>query len=157
MAFIIDIQGFRGPKDQLIVKEIAILRDGNHHHFIITPPFDFKHLPTSLKRQAKWLYQNHHGLCWNGGFTKYQKVQEFLRDKLINCTVYVKGNEKSQWIKELLNDNVEVINIENANCPSLKELKIMFPNEKRCLSHNKCCALQNVFLIENYLLIQKPS
>lgn len=154
MAFIIDIQGFRGPNDKLIVKEIAILRGCSHHHFIITPPFDFKHLPTTLKRQAKWLYQNHHGLHWNGGFTKYNKVEEFLRDNIINHIVYVKGDEKLQWIKRLLNENVEVINVENINCPNFKELKRLFPSETRCLSHSKCCALQNVFLINNFVCSQ---
>lgn len=152
MYFIIDVQGFKRLNNKFIAKEIAILRNGHHHHFIVKPPFNFDQLSPSLRREAQWLYQNHHGLIWDGGLTEFQKVRKYLREKIRNTIVYVKGVEKTQWLKELLQDeNVEVMNIEETGCPNLKELKRLNPNEIKCLFHNKCCALQNVYLINKFL------
>lgn len=153
MYFVLDIQGFRGPKNQFIVKELALLQQGHHYHFILLPPFNFKELPADLKRQSQWLYQNYHGLLWDGGFTEFRKVKHYLRSVIQHTTVYVKGTEKSQWLRALLqNENdVEVINVEDIGCPSFKELKQLHPNSVKCLSHSKCCALQNVYMLNSFL------
>lgn len=154
MYFIVDVQGFKGHNNKFIAKEIAVLHNDHHHHFIIKPPFNSNQLSPSLRREAQWLFQNHHGLKWDGGFTEFGEVRKYLRENIQNTVVYVKGIEKTQWLKELLQDeNVEVTNIEEAACPSLKELKRVYPNEIKCSYHNKCCALQNVYLLSSFLCI----
>lgn len=152
MYFIIDVQGFQGQNNSFIAKEIAVLHNGHHHHFIVKPPFNSNQLSSSQWIQAQWLYHNHHGLNWNGGFVEFREVRKYLREQIQNTTVYVKGIEKTQWIKELLEvQNVEVLNIEEVGCPSLRELKRLYPNEIKCLYHSKCCALQNVYLLKKFL------
>ena len=152
-SFIVDVQGFGEFNNGFIVKELAVLHNDHHHHFIVNPPSYFNLLSTSLKRQANWLYQNYHGITWNGGVTNFSQVKIFLRKQIQAGVVYVKGTEKSQWLRELLkSENIDVINLEDiSNCPNLKELRKMYPSEIKCLNHGKCCALQNVYLLSKFI------
>lgn len=154
-TYIVDFQGIGGLNKEFILKELAILYEGDHHHhhFIVTPPCNLSLLSTSLRRQAHWLYNNYHGLCWNGGYISFAKVKIFLRRKIQNGTVYVKGIDKAKWLRNLLaNENVEVKNVEDFfSCPNLKKLRSIYPNQIKCESHVKCCALQNVFLLSMFL------
>lgn len=154
MNTIVDFQGFRGINNEFILKEIAVLFNGHHQHFILTPPFNSNLLPLSLKRQAHWLHQNHHGFSWDGGDIDIRRVKAFLREKIENV-VYVKGTEKKYWLQNLINNkNVEVINLEDLNykCPNLKELKRIYPDiTLKCWYHGKICALQNVYLLRRYI------
>lgn len=152
-TYIVDFQGFGVFNNGFILKEIAVFHNDHHHHFIVNSPFNLNLLSTPLRRQASWLYQNYHGLTWNSGFTNFSRVKIFLREQIQSGVVYVKGTEKSQWLRELLNsENIEVINLEDIySCPSLKELRRIFPNQIKCLSHGKCCALQNVYLLSKFI------
>jgi len=70
-----------------------------------------------------------------------------------NALVYVKGDEKREWLRNLLQDDAkEDIYIENIDehykdIESLNNLDII--NTMRCNKHVKNCALQNVFKIFN--------
>lgn len=159
-SYIVDFQGFKGLHNEFILKEIAIFHDGHNHHFIVLPPYDFSLLHTSLKKQARWLFLHHHGLTWNGGFIDFHQVKTFLREKIKVGSVYVKGAEKTLWIKELLNNvNVEVINLEDAykTCPNFKALKRIHSDGgiMKCVYHEKCCALQNVYLLKKFICASK--
>lgn len=155
--FIVDFQGFGVFNNHFILKELALRHDGHHYHFIITPPCNLSQLPTSLQRQVCWLYNNYHRLSWNGGWINFTKVKIFLRNKIQNGTVYVKGKEKAQWLMELLsNENVQIQNVEDIfNCPNLRELKRNYPNQIKCQNHSNCCALQNVYLLSKFLTESK--
>lgn len=155
--FIVDFQGFGVFNKDFILKELAILNNGYHHHFIVTPPCNLSVLPLSLKKQAYWLYNNYHSLSWNGGSINFTEVKTSLRNNIRNGTVYVKGVEKAQWLREILNnENVEVKNVEDFfSCPNLKELKRIYPDQIKCQSHAKCCALQNVYLLSKFLMNEK--
>lgn len=150
----VDFQGFRGVNNEFILKEMAVLFNGYHQHFILTPPFHSNFLPSHLKRQAHWLREYHHGFTWDGGDTDFCKVKSYLRKKIKNV-VYVKGREKKHWLQKLINnENVEVINLEDLNykCPNLKELKRIYPDiTLKCWYHGKICALQNVYLLSRYI------
>lgn len=152
--FVVDFQGFGVFNKDFILKELALLYDGHHYHFIVTPPCNLNQLPITLKRQAHWLYKNYHGLSWNGGQIHFKKVKQFLRNKIQSGTIYVKGTEKANWLRGILNnENVEVKNIEDCflNCPNLSELKRNYPNQIKCQNHSNCCALQNVYLLNNFI------
>lgn len=156
-SFVVDFQGFGVFNKDFILKEKALLLNGHHFHFIVTPPCNLSQLPTALKRQAHWLYNNYHGLSYNGGWTNFTSIKLFLQNKIHNGTIYVKGIEKAQWLRELLNnENVEVKNVEDFfNCPNLRELKRSYPNQIKCQNHSNCCALQNVYLLSKFLSERK--
>lgn len=156
-TYIADFQGYGGFNSGFIVKEVAVYHAGHHHHFIVSPPFDLSLLSKSLRKQTRWLFKNHHGLTWKDGFTSFPQIKKFLRNKIQNGVVYVKGTGKAQWLRELLlNENIEVINLEDIfNCPNLRELRNTYPYEMKCQNHEKFCALQNVYLLHKFINFPK--
>lgn len=151
--FIVDFQGFGNLNTNFILKEIAIFHNGQHHHFIITPPFHKNQMSFSLQRQAHWLIKNFHGLTWDCGFTNFSEVRKFLFNKLRCGKAYVKGIQKAHWLRRILdNPNVEVINIEDIySCPRLDQLRQCYPIQIKCENHELNCALQNVYLLKKAL------
>lgn len=164
MTAIIDMQGFKGPNNQFIVKEIAVLyKDNTHQHFIVQPPYDMKCLSEELQKQVIWLYHNYHGLSWNGGSTTLQEVLNLISFKLRHHDkIYVKHLEKEQWLRTLFensnnnNNNyvklIPIVNLDNLDCPNIHTLKKTFPLY-HCSLHSGCCALQNIYLF--YCFINK--
>ena len=155
---IIDIQGFKGHNNKFLVKELAILHNENEvQHFILKAPFDFNKLPLELQEQARWLHQNHHGLSWEGGSVTFHSVKQFLLHNLRNKIVYVKGCEKRNWLLDILGNRgktTAVYDMDDLGCPNLRILKKQdqqHQQQRRCLNHKGYCALQNVYLLNNYL------
>lgn len=154
MVYFIDVQGFRGANNQFVLKEIAILHDEyNLQHFIIRPPTDFGKLPYHLQTQAQWLFRNHHGLTWNGGFTTLNSVANCFSNILRGSIIYVKGVEKAKWIADLfyLDGNADIRDLDTEACPSLDMLRKKFTDTPRCIIHSGSCALQNVFLCKKFM------
>lgn len=154
MVYFIDVQGFKGSNNQFVLKEIALLHDENNlQHFIIQPPSDFENLPYHLQAQAQWLFRNHHGFTWNGGFTSLDSVTQWFSNILRGSIVYVKGLEKAKWIADLfyLHENVDIRDLDAEGCPKLDTLKKTFTDTPRCIIHSGTCALQNVYLCKKFV------
>ncbi|KAJ3645420.1 hypothetical protein Zmor_023079 [Zophobas morio] len=147
---IIDMQGFKRDS-QFIPKEVVVLfNEDEYFRFLIRPPCEFCELTRKQQNNVKWLTENFHDLEWMDGTVTYKSVQSFILANVSkNTIVYVKGLEKSRWVEEFLKDEVCVETIDDNI--TLKKLKEKFPNVKRCAGHSLTCALENVFLIRNYL------
>ncbi|EFA13594.1 hypothetical protein TcasGA2_TC001481 [Tribolium castaneum] len=136
------------PGEHLIIKELVVLNTDKPSlkFFLFKPPEDLSTLPHRYQRQADWLTYNFHGLCWSSGISEYEKLNEILHEstKDSKC-IYVKGLEKKRFISNRLPD-IEVVNIEDLECPSLRYLREHF-DTRCCDNHiikNAVCALENV-------------
>lgn len=154
MVYFIDIQGFNGPYNSFILKEIALLNDQDEfQHFIVHSPYNFNNLPPYLQSQAYRVYQKHHGLKWSEGFTPLESIITRFSEMLKEHVIYVKGSAKIKWIKDLfrLGENSNVQDLTEEGCPNIENLRRTFPDVKRCIVHHGVCALQNVLLFKMYL------
>lgn len=155
MSCVIDIQGFKGLKHTFILKEIAIItHDGMFQHFIIKPPYEFNCLPPKLQNQAKWLYNYHHGHQWNDGYTSLNNIKQLFINIFKDKSIFINGKDKIKWILDTFDldkNNVMIYNIKEIDCPSLAQLRKIYLNLPRCISHSGVCALENVFLYKEFL------
>lgn len=111
---IVDFQGYKLYDKTFVVKEDCILFSGNISHYIFSPPFDYKILSESDKYQVNWLARKYHGLEWSAGFYNYEEKKYLIRQAL-RCAsnIYVKGEEKIKWLREIIQDNqINIVNIE---------------------------------------------
>lgn len=134
MHTFVDIQGFRGNEGRFIVKEISIMKHGILSTHLFDAPYSYNSLEKKYKKQALWLFYNHHKLSWNEGYIPYSRVAEIIYKELIiknnnNNTIYIKGEQKCQWLRDFC--NVETINIESLyqNCPNLKSMDVYLDNK----------------------------
>lgn len=158
IAFV-DLQGFSVNK-QFVLKEISFSISSSHtnhtpseYHYIYKPPFAWKFVSDACKRGIIWLTVFHHGFYWNDGvipYTLIDKTIEPLRNP--NLTIYVKGAQKVEWLKAILNANhIHFHNIEDIGCDI--RLSSNQSCRVRCGEHKhkaKHCALQSVRLLESW-------
>lgn len=153
MNVIVDIQGFKDNNNKFIVKEAAVLSNGDRiQHFVFQPPYNFGGLQPAKQREAKWMENNHHKFSWKYGFTPYHKLNNLMWPLLRNNYIYVKGLEKQTWMKEIFGDDLIIYNLEeDMECPKLAFLKYQYPNVHRCIVHEGVCALENVLVLGKYM------
>lgn len=146
----VDVQGFKIADNKFIVKEVAILIDGNRiAHYIFKPPFDWAFLPCECKRQATWLRKNHHGLHWNDGYIEFDRLSYLLTTMLQSRIVMVKGLEKKQWLQDFVKD----VHIENAEEYEDCAFRLCDgESEFKCAHHDGVCALANVFKLHRWCI-----
>lgn len=121
-----DIQGFRGNDNSFIIKEIAFYKSGVLFTYLFAPPYNYSSLEKKFRKQAVWLFYNHHNLRWNEGYISYSSVKDIIYKELIikntnNSIIYVKGDEKVKWLQEYC--DVPSVNIDSLrNCPNLNSM-----------------------------------
>jgi len=143
----VDVQGFCGNGNQFVVKECAVLSTTNPHvqHWIVAPPYDFYDLTKPKRKTASWIKNNHLGLAWSDGGVEYNQFATDLRAVCYEASrVFVKGEEKTAFIAQLL--NTEVVDVGDHGAPQLKTLmRCANVPVLRCLRHckdkNTVCAL----------------
>lgn len=162
MEFILDFQGFKGENNKFIVKELAIVSTDElvYELHLFRPPCDFNQLSENVKKQVVWLEKYFHGLYWSSGFREYSQLNDLLKNCNLSGNVYVKGTEKTQFVKNLLTDfKVNVINIEDLGCPSLSVIRSQTQTNamKKCIfDHNPInCAYINVHLLLQWFKLEK--
>ena len=151
-TLIVDVQGFKDPCNNFIIKELAFASRDYTQSFLIKPPYMFKYLTSDEKRQVKWLERNR-GIYWNEGYIDYREFQRIIVPYLENKEIVVNGLEKEKWIKELC-ENYNVSDLSEKNCPSFSVLYNKYCDEKNnlnCTKHLKMCALKNVLCIKKHL------
>lgn len=162
MEFIMDIQGFKGERNQYIIKELAIISsDGQLYELqLFQPPCKISELSENVQEQVHYLEKHFHGLYWNSGFRPYSQLRHIMKNLNLSGTVYVKGCEKKMFVSDLLSTfMVNVVNIEELGCPSLSILKqFLQPSSiKPCVFNHKSnnCAYLNVNAILQWLNLEK--
>ena len=83
MEYYFDVQGFIGYNNEFIPKELALIHQGQHQHFLIKSPFEFNKLSTALQRQVKWLNHHHHGISWEDGTTNLTFVKNLIKMEFV--------------------------------------------------------------------------
>lgn len=170
---IVDVQGFQYKQTRFICKELAIISiDNNLHtpqpkHYLFNYDFDENYLSDTFRKQINYLTINLHGLMWNNSEYDGKKstVEEYYNlGHIIEKDVFqqydlvlVKGLQKVNWLSGIINNNnIQIENIENFNCPNLCNLKrdnTKIVDRKRCYFHEGSryqCALENVLLLHNW-------
>lgn len=158
-----DLQGFIIGR-RFIVKEVAVLRKGTVlSHYLFASPMPWHLLTKSDKSQVCWLMANHHGLRWEDGFIPYRMAKRLitravtgsiLEDAEESYLVYVKGLQKREWLKNILDEDarsdiiIETLDADYEDITSLNNLDTS--STLRCNIHLKHCALQNVLKIFNW-------
>lgn len=149
----VDLQGFKTDKNEFIVKEFAYSTLGYTQCFLIKPPFTFSYLTESEKRQTRYL-EKYLGFSWCQGYVDYRNFKKLIVNHLKDKTIFVKGKEKIQWVKNLC-EECTVVDLGEQNVPNLDELYkkyCLFEGIYNCVYHKKKCALKNVLCIKNWYL-----
>jgi len=140
----VDLQGFIVGKI-FVVKEFAVLREGHVlSHYIFGRSYPWDLLSKFERSCASWLTAKHHGLRWKDGMIPYYMAEEFITKAVIstkdndddddNNLVYVKGYEKREWLKNLLQEDaredvyIENIDVHYEDMESLNKLDIVARN-----------------------------
>lgn len=117
---VVDLQGFKDYKNDFIVKEFVLATRYYTQMFLVKPPFAYSTLTSDEKRHVNWIERNR-GIYWREGFIDMRMFKNIVKPYLQNREVFVKGNEKIQWVKDLCSD-CEVIDVTELGCPNLKTL-----------------------------------
>lgn len=154
MAFVVDFQGFKSLDNKFIVKELAIVSvDGGNGflYYLFKPPQPFCSLPDEMKKRVTYLTNYVHGLEWDIGDVDFDSCITFIIDnlKLSAKIIFVKGSERVNYIRNLLNNYVEVVDLDNFTYNTI------LYGESECSNHRShCgrCALHKAFAYKYWLL-----
>lgn len=155
MTYVLDVQGFVGPHDELIFKEVAIIALEEETPAVITfkSPEDWNLQTPKCKSINAYLKMSHHGISWRCGEVPYEDLEETLTTHLKNSSyIYVNGREKVKYLEKILPN---VANVEDLGCPTLRKLSKI---SNICYLHNEnyckkpACAAQNVIAMKEWLI-----
>lgn len=153
MDYVVDMQGFKQPVNDYILKELAIipLQGGEPVVFLFSPPFPWNRLTDKYKRENTWLEQYYHGLSWKAGQVPYNLIKSILQEHLGDVKkIYVAGAIQKSWLERFKYNNV--INIAEMGYPPLDKIKLatVCPNHNG--AYRASCALHNARLIKQFIL-----
>lgn len=163
MEYIVDIQGFKQPINEFVLKEISIIEvngdDSNSEPLTLffKPPSAWNLLPAKYKASNAWLERNFHGMSWNSGNIPYDAVKNIVQAILRQARViYVKGLEKMLWISTFVELSTEIIDLECLGCTPLRKLPKIAANAG-CIHHTfdskYNCAKANVKSLRVWLKV----
>lgn len=143
MRLVLDMQGFKDEHNNFIPKELATYDGIRISHYIFKQPFPLSFLPPDAHNQVVWLMKNHHHINWNSGHTPIHHFSTLIKELTKDAHfVYVKGNEKANYIRKYCVKPV----VEVEEQPTLPK------STPKCFFHSKSpsmCALSNVFYLYN--------
>lgn len=155
-----DIQGFKDNSNEFILKEIAVITTNSSFHDVIKSPYSIEILDKGHKRDAEWLTGHYHGIKWDDGTTSMTKLRQIIKPMLRQKIIYVKGEEKVGWMRLILGDKrnrIQIINLECMGCcVKPHEFDALTDSYKNiCKRHPKHyhCALRNVLKICKWYLL----
>lgn len=164
----VDIQGFCIP--EFYPKEISFTNGLQTAHYLIKPLVPYGTLSCNVKKQIRYLENNHHGLKYSSGYVSDNDLNEILRNHLLDSAVhivYVKGHQKQEFLEQKLYDlggtsTPSVINVEHLDI-SVEEVPNFFKNLPLCLYHsnnnnnsNYMCSLRNSKKLYDWLYSNLP-
>lgn len=152
---VLDFQYHFGKNLEIVVKELAILKDDicNVRQYLFMPPYPISELSKKEKKQVHYVENKINGLKWTHGHVPYTYLKDVLKaldenDKIE--TILVKGSEKYKLVKEYT-DKVDEIPM----AVSFGEYASYAPFPPWCENHHSHlyrCALKNVINMYMYLL-----
>ena len=118
-------------------------------------PYLWHDLSSDLQRRKAWVERNCLGLKWTSGTTPYDRIEEILHSHLgLIEKIYVKGREKVEWLRTLLQSTHHVIeNLEydyDDDIPSLRKLANTCPHHKK----QYMCAADNVMALSQFIILR---
>ena len=151
MEYVVDMQGFKKPGNDYVLKELAIAPlQGDEEPVVLLfkPPFPWRKLTEKYKRQNLWLELCYHGIAWNSGEHDYDQIGTILRDGLQHAKkILVNDEDRKKWLERF---GFNVSNITEWGYPDLESPKQVTV----CTNHNgaykSMCALQNVKLMKHF-------
>lgn len=149
----IDVQGFKMSRNRFMCKEFCLVDGEFKYHSFYKSPFSMNKLSKFYQRQANWLTKHYHRIMYNYGDANIIELKQNLISKVQNRIVLVKGVGKTEWLKYIFRDCVEIqcYNIEDLNF----DLNVMKKNYNVCQYHrqyfseNGPCAMTNAFMIQD--------
>lgn len=147
----VDLQGFKNYKNQFIVKEFALAMPEYTQTFLIKPPYNFLKLRSDERKQVEWI-ENNRGILWSEGYIDYREFRRIIKPVLFKQNVFVKGQEKVKWVRELC-DSCNIVDLGEKGYPNFSKLykKYIKDNVKlNCFAHQNHCALKNVICVRNW-------
>lgn len=165
MVIVLDIQGFYGRDNEFLPKEIAYMNPYTEksHVFLLKLPYKIDELNAKQKKSAYYCSSSHHGLSWSSGITNLSDIFKIL-EKLISFEkIYVKGQQKCDWIKQTFEQNkykYELVNLEDSNEHKISCLQNLRRSKghlyPECIFHSNVftCAFQNVHLIASLIKVK---
>lgn len=150
--YVIDLQGFNYGNDSYMWKEISIFDTSNekYSHKMIKMPHQLSLFNEVIQTHMDWLRDYVHGLDWNscyGDFLLYEELADFIKKRVDNEVILVKGAEKKKWLETFLSN--QIIDLHDEGCPNLEELKSVFKSY-HCNEHyfnTLNCSLENVYFL----------
>jgi hypothetical protein len=149
MIYVVDFEGYF-VKNNFVIKELAYFRieDSKTEQFLFTPPFSWSHLSFKEKQTVSYCENFLHQIRWDNGKTPYQNRLEICKGIFKpDDIIYIKGEQKQKYFKNLLPSVQKVYNLESFNCP---KISTYLPQENISCSlskHKKTlhCALYKVY------------
>lgn len=168
----VDVQGLKTLWNIFVVEEIYILSKNLKFHEIIKPPYEYGNLSMETKKQVNWLEKNYHGISWSEGYITQSELEKTISPILKGKVVFVKGVEKVEWLKQIFNTKMIVVNLEDFGCNAklhksnsdsgicgIDDVSDISEKstEKTCSKHKKLkksmtahCAVQNVWTMKKW-------
>lgn len=147
----VDLQGFKNYKNQFIIKEFALAMSEYTQIFLIKPPYHFLKLDSNERKQVKWM-ENNRGILWSEGYIDYNEFRRIIKPVLLNQNIFVKGQEKVKWVRELC-ENCNIVDLGEKGYPNFSRLYKKYLKDNinfNCFVHKNHCALKNVICIRKW-------
>lgn len=141
----IDIQGFR-VTGRFRPKEVFFCTKQKESLEYVKMPVRMVCLTRSEKIAALWMAENHHGLAWRTNRDiSVKELVDKLKIHFLGKIVFVKGEQKANWLKTVL-QTYAFINLEELGCDiDLDDIECTQPNCGNHLKgHYMHCAQRNV-------------
>ena len=153
MEYAVDMQGFKQPGNDFVLKELAILCLSDNSEplvWLFKEPFPWKRLTDKYRKENQWLENNSHGIPWSSDNVDYTHIDEIIRETLKDATrIIVRNQIIQQWMQQHWSYQ-QIINMEEWGYPA-KDL----PRQVTvCTNHNgkykATCALHNVKQLQTF-------
>src|SRR5215470_11678303 len=161
MFTVVDVACLKDSKGELVVKELVIVNGTSENssvgNFHFLPPHAGSQLPLKVRKTNYWVTCNLHGISWEDGYIQYSRLKQILLDALPNnfvpSVVYVKGQEKCDFLSELLSGAYTFTDLDKLSCPKSSELPLPSPL-RSCHVHRfspKECPLVKCYQYINWM------
>lgn len=122
-----------------VVKELA-LYDLNQHssqHWIFKPPEGLEVTARKAVRANDWVSRHLHRIPWEEGDVEYKELTRIL-DQIASQydVIYVKGQQKIEFLLEEVSLQPAIVNVENLGCPKICVLLEPLRLGCHCIFHN---------------------
>ena len=97
MQYLVDLQGFKQPVNDYVLKELALVAVESPHAepavLLFKPPYAWRRLTEKYRRENEWLKRRYHSLQWDSGEHEYGDIANVLRRYLPKASRIIVNNE----------------------------------------------------------------